>query len=270
MTRRSLISVCFLVVGTTPLVLGGTTATFDLTGTNNGANMGGVYTSPYFAKITTGTTTVSTAAICDDFSDDSYIGETWTADLTQYSALNTSTNSSLNNSTVLWQGTTWQGTPTPTILTQAQEYMAAAILTEDLLPIYSTNPTLAGEYGYGIWALTYPSTLPADQSPQHYLDAGVWSTVEALVNTAVAEATGSNPAYNSLSDYSNVQIYSYDSGASLAAGQPTGCGGTCPPPPQEFLVVGMPEPSLDRSLLFYFSAFACLIVFFRRRIPGRR
>lgn len=255
MTRSFFTSVFCLLTCIASCVFGDTTATFNLTGTNSGASIGGVYTSPYFAQITTGATTVSTAAICDDFTDDSYLGETWTADVTSLSSLNT------QNSTVLWHGTSWNGTQ----LTQAQEYMAVAILTEDLLPIYSTQPAIAGDYGYAIWALTFPNES-GQLPPQDYLDTGTWSTVEGYVNTAVADVMGSNSNYNQLSDYSNVTIYSYDSAASAANDQPTGCGDTCPPPPQEFIVVGMPEPSMPLSLLFYFSALAGLVFVFRGRI----
>jgi hypothetical protein len=212
--------------------------------------MGGVYTSPYFANITTGATTVSTAAICDDFTDDSYIGETWTADVTNLASLSTP------NSTVLWQGTTWNGKT----LSQAQEYMAAAVLSEELLPVYASNPTLAGDYGYAIWEL-----LDQSANPLGYLDAQNANIVTGFINSAVNEVTGAKPAVT-LSQFSNVSIYSYDSAASIANGQPTGCGGTCPPPPQEFLVVGMPEPSMGLSLLFYLASLGCIVFVFRRHI----
>jgi len=255
MVRSSITSAFCLFVSVASLAFGNTTATFTLTGTNEGANLGGVYTSPYFASIETGTTTVSTAAICDDFSDDSYLGESWTANVTNYSNL------SSFNSTVMWTGTTWQGQT----LSQAQEYMAVALLTEDLLPIYSSNPTLAGEYGYAVWALTYPDSESGSQSPESYLNSsgipGIWSAVEGLVNSAVTNVVGPGSKV-SLSQFGSVAIYSYDS----AAGLPTGCGNTCPPPPQEFIVVGMPEPSMPLSLLFYFSALTCLVIVFRRRV----
>jgi len=236
---------------------GATTATFTLTDVNNGATLGGVYASPYYATITTDTTSVSTAAICDDFRDDSYVGETWTADVTTLSSLTS------QNSTVLWQGTTWTGGSQPIVLTQAQEYMVAALLTEQLVPLASSNPTLAGEYGYGVWALTDPSANPLGN-----LDSGTAALVTGFVNDAIAEVTGANPTVT-LSDFSNVTIYSYDAAASLAAGQPTGCGGTCPPPPQEFLVVGMPEPSMPYSLIFYLSSAMCLVFVFRKRLVKR-
>jgi len=253
MTYGKLIPVFCLLACFVPYAAGTTTATMDLTGVNNGANMGGVYTSPYFATITTGKTSISTAVICDDFSDDSYIGETWTADVTSLASL-TST-----NSTVKWNGTTWNGTQ----LSQAQEYMAAAVLTEDLLPIYSTNPTAAGEYGYAIWALLDPSA-----SPLSYLTSSEATATTADINSAVAEVTGAHPTVT-LASFGNVQIYSYDAAASAAVGQPTGCGGTCPPPPQEFLVVGMPEPPMAVSLLFYLLSAGAVAFVFRKRIVKR-
>jgi hypothetical protein len=224
------------------------TATLQLTGTNGGANLGGVYTSPYFATITTGSTTISSAVICDDFADDSYLGETWTADVTHLSDL-----SSPNS--LKWQGTTWQGQT----LTQAQEYMAAALLVEDLLPVYSTDAYKAGEYGFAIWALLDPA-----DNPLGYIgNSNTVSQVKTYINSAVAEVSGSSAT--TLSQFSNVNIYTYDSALSLAAGQPSGCGG-CAPSPQEFIAVSMAEPPAPLLLLFYFSIASGLVFVFRRRM----
>jgi hypothetical protein len=241
---------------------GAVTATMTLTGVNNGANLGGIYTSPYFGTVTTGATTISTPIICDDFGDDSYIGETWTADATNLSTLSQAS----NNATLKWQGTTFQGTA----LSQAQEYMAAAILTESLLPIYNTNPTLAGEYGFAVWQLLDPClNVSCTLSPLSYIPTTTAQTVVGLMANAVSQVTGPHPTAQ-LSQFSNVTIYSYDATVSKALGQPTGCGGTCPPPPQEFIVVGMPEPPMALSLAFYLSTLSVIGYFFRRNIIARR
>src|SRR5277367_1307801 len=52
------------------------TVTFNLTGVGSGANLAGVYTSPYTGNVNGGS---SMSVICDDFADDSYVPETWTA-----------------------------------------------------------------------------------------------------------------------------------------------------------------------------------------------
>ena len=54
-----------------------------LTGANSGSQAG-VYTSPYTATIDGAT---GIAVICDDFTSDTYFGETWTANVTNLSIL---------------------------------------------------------------------------------------------------------------------------------------------------------------------------------------
>jgi|ERR1700733_5345188 hypothetical protein len=72
--------------------------TMDLTGVGNGSNADGVYVSPYQGSIWAGaynggnapTTTplYSGYVICDDFADDSYVGDVWDASATNAGALN--------------------------------------------------------------------------------------------------------------------------------------------------------------------------------------
>src|SRR5258708_38726044 len=53
-------------------------ATVSMTLTSAGGNISnGVYVNPYTASING----VSTTVICDDYVDDSYVGESWTADV---------------------------------------------------------------------------------------------------------------------------------------------------------------------------------------------
>src|ERR1700691_2444139 len=55
------------------------TASMDLTGAGSNV-MDGVYIGPYTATING----VSTPVICDDFADESYIGEAWTANISTF------------------------------------------------------------------------------------------------------------------------------------------------------------------------------------------
>ena len=60
-------------------------ATVSMTLTSAGGNISnGVYVNPYTASING----VSTTVICDDYVDDSYVGESWTADVHTLSDLN--------------------------------------------------------------------------------------------------------------------------------------------------------------------------------------
>jgi hypothetical protein len=73
--------------------------TMDLTGVGNGANADGVYVSPYQGSIWNGAYTGGGApttnplynngyVICDDFSDESYVGDVWNATATNAATLN--------------------------------------------------------------------------------------------------------------------------------------------------------------------------------------
>jgi hypothetical protein len=196
--------------------------------------------------------------VCDDFADDSYIGEAWTADVTNLSNL------SSPNATVLWQGTTWQGhDANPSTGIHGGGNPLGEIAAGRLVQSHASGGVRLRDM-----ALTYPSYLPAAKGPSSYLDASTWTTVKNLVDTAVSDVTGAGSTIN-LNDFSTVTIYSYDAVASKIAGQPTGCGGTCPPPPQEFLIVGMAEPSMPLSLLGYVSALAGLVFVFRKHVIRR-
>ncbi len=72
--------------------------TMDLTGVGNGNSADGVYVSPYQGSIWNGaysgdgaptsTPLYSGYVICDDFSDESYVGDVWNASATNASTLN--------------------------------------------------------------------------------------------------------------------------------------------------------------------------------------
>ena len=116
-----------------------------LTGVDHGYVMGNVYVDPYQANIGTQTNVL---VICDDFTDDTWVGESWTA--------NVSTVSSLVNQ----KFTTGQGSSVQ------QDYDAAAWLSEQLLSPttavtsvftnYTTSADFAelqGDISYAIWTI---------------------------------------------------------------------------------------------------------------------
>jgi len=156
-------------------------ALIDVTGTNNGYNEAGVYTSPYFGTITmpgtNGTsTTISTAMICDDYYNNSYLNESWVANITEITSLplTGSTQTPTPNGstpvypTPLYTGTTWNNMQ----LDQAQEYLVVALLASDLMQNcggqtssgchLTADEQTAANYGFAIWDLTNTATTAKD------------------------------------------------------------------------------------------------------------
>ncbi|MHB8540118.1 MAG: PEP-CTERM sorting domain-containing protein [Candidatus Acidiferrales bacterium] len=100
----------------------------QLTGVG-GANQGGVYVAPYDLSINGGT---SIGMICDDFSHDVTVGETWTANINTFANLS---------------NTRFGASDT-------QEYDEAAWLYTQ----YMASPSQAGDINFALWALFTPST----------------------------------------------------------------------------------------------------------------
>jgi len=91
------------------------TAQITLTGVGDAAtvttpNYGGVYVDPYTATVN-GVQNVS--VICDDCSNNSYVNESWTANVTTIGALNSGTNTNtpmFGNNAALYNELAWLGT----------------------------------------------------------------------------------------------------------------------------------------------------------------
>ena len=235
MSTRVVYLVVAALILLTPLAAEPPTVTFALNSPGSGANLAGVYTSPYTGTINGGPTT---NVICDDFADESYVPETWTAYQTSLSSLTSSADPYLN-----WQTSTFSQASS---LTQTQDYQVAAILAIKILQA-STGSTQQKDLSFALWALfdPYGNGNPSDPGALGQLSAyGDTSDINAAIadlNAAIGDlTTGINGQSVSsyLSNY-NVTIYSWDK----AAGAPTGaCGGPCPAP-QEFITVTAPEAS---------------------------
>ncbi len=222
------------------------TTTMMLTGVA-GPVMGGVYTSPYVATIGSA---VGVNVICDDFADDSYVNESWTAYVTPLSSLNTS-------SPVKWKGNAY-GTAAGYSLTQPQAYATEAVLAEELLSqtqATQAGQITAGEYSYAMWGLFDPAAFTY-LSSQSSADTGYAQAAINDLKAAAAQVLTNNltPA-----SFPNVTLYSYDTGAA-------GCGGPCTTPPQEFIAVKMAEPPIWGSLSAYLIVGAGALFAFRRRV----
>jgi hypothetical protein len=235
-----------VLLATGPLAAMPPTVTFNLTGVGSGANLAGVYTSPYTGNIGGGS---SMNMICDDFADDSYVPETWTAYQTSASSLT----SSATDGYLKWQGAT-VGAQT---LNQAQAYTVAAVLAVDILSS-ATGSQAQEDYSYSLWELFDYSGASAQ------LNGYPTDQTNALnyLNGAVAYAFNSANAAQVQADVNATTIYSYDG----SAGTPTGsCNGVCTQP-QEFLAVSMAEPPSTALLGLDLLAVGGLMLFVRRRL----
>ena len=228
------------------------TATFNLTGVGSGANLAGVYTSPYAGKINGGATI---PVICDDFSDESFVPEQWTAYATSLSSLLSGT---ANTSVLKWQSPFLIGSGAAVaMLSQTEAYSAAALLAIDIL---TSTGIAQEEYSFAMWDLFDPGAFALLTSHGFV----PYETVaQNFLNIAVNEAsTGNMTSGSSVSSYlSNytVTIYSYN-------GKGTWCGGGyCPPPPQEFITVSVAEPPSPALLGVDLLGLAGLVLFARRR-----
>jgi hypothetical protein len=210
------------------------TATMKLT--DAGSNiMAGVYVNPYTATIDS----TSMKVICDDLTDDSYIGEEWIADVYHL----TDGAATLQNTQM---GQKW-GTTTGLL----DNYYALAYLSVQLLS--EANAHTAALISFAIWSIFEP-TATTTWLNSHGASADVGAVTTLRNDALAAVAGGVAPNF----DPANVTIYSYKSLIS--------CPNGCAPPPQEFITVKTPEAPVLAMLAFDLTALAALILLvFRRR-----
>lgn len=194
----------------------GQTANIYLTSPGNNV-MNGVYVGPYFATVNG----VSSAIICDDFVDETYNNESWTA--------NINTTSNLN-------GTKW-GTGASALYNEAAHF-AGVMMGLESNPV--ANAQTIGYLSYTIWALFDKSGVEA------WLGSGsaAWNAVSGYLATAGSYAGVAAP--------SNFVLLTPNKS------DPITCpGGYCSPsnPPQEFIAF---VPEGGSSLLYLvFAGLAC-------------
>ncbi|HEY1220185.1 MAG: hypothetical protein ABSE42_17905 [Bryobacteraceae bacterium] len=195
-----------------------------LTGVGNGFVMGGVYVSPYVATING----VSTYIICDDFTTDVSMDESWVANDNSLSSVSSSGPQKFTTSD--WSPYTIQ-----------QEYGAAAILAEDVMTNMG-NSTLAGEYSYAIWTLFDPSAI--DGYGGNNLTSGEQTAVNSFRSAALTAAASGGAAGLDVSIYTPNPLTAS----------------------QEYLVVTTPEASLPATLGVELFALVGVIFLMRRRL----
>lgn len=200
--------------------------------TNPGNNvLAGVYVGPYYATIGS---TQNVPVICDDFYDETYVNQQWTANVT----------------TVASGDTTW--------LTQREglnpaqqsaDYAEAAFLAEKLMNPATTCPATqadcTGDIQFAIWSIfdsSQPfSLLRANDLSNDLSNATYW------LNFASAAF---NDRQISPSQYSNVLVYSPAQGGSS----------------QEFIMVQTPEPGLASLLGVDLMTLVGVVFLVRRRL----
>ncbi|MGH9395849.1 MAG: hypothetical protein ACRD18_03225 [Terriglobia bacterium] len=99
--------------------------------------MGGVYVGPYTATING----VSTPVICDDFMDDTHVGESWNANVSTFPSLsNVHFEQGQSDQTKLYDEAAW-------------------LILQMTAPANASNPSTVGNIQYAIWAIFDPSAL---------------------------------------------------------------------------------------------------------------
>jgi hypothetical protein len=212
-----------------------------LTGVGDGATLGDVYVDPYTATVG-GATNVS--VICDDWSNNTYLNESWSATSLSATSVGTSGTPMFGNNQTLYNEVT---------------YLASGLMAN------STNPTDQTEYSFAIWALTYGANGTVEESPAplaYLAEYGSSSEYQATL-VLICEAEGGYCAANGLT-YSGEGNYN-SAGWEILTPVPGTSNPSADGTPQEFLTyVSTPEPSTILMLVFGIGGLLLL----KRRQPS--
>lgn len=227
--------------------------TMTLTGVGDSATLGNVYVDPYTATVG-GSTGVS--VICDDWSDNTYLNETWQANATTLSSVTSSSPVFFKPS-----GSTTQ-------LYDELSYLGTLLMQN------SNDPTSQIEISFAMWELTYPyASNPEVPGPSVYLSQHGTTDEINMVATLLNQAANAGSSYTA-----GWTILTPTSTAPTCSGKP------CPTaPPQEFLVYnlnngngngetggggGTSAPESSATVLFGADMLGLLglVVVFRRRL----
>jgi hypothetical protein len=207
------LAIAAAVIVFAPNALADNTTSMDLVSAGSNVYDNAVYIGPYYADI--GGSSTATPVICDDYNDESYIPESWTAYTTNEANVATATaplkwgdNQSLYNE---------------------MSYLANQLMANQ------SNPAVADAIQFAIWELGVQSA--GGSITDLPLPGG--STCTGAFNATVTACWLNQAVANYASTiFSDVTIYSFDQCTNTASSP---CSSTNPP--QEFLVVTTPEPS---------------------------
>jgi len=221
------------------------TTAVTITGVGDGSSVTnpsyfGVYVDPYTATVGG---VANTNVICDDWSDNTFVGESWTANVSTVASV-----SSGNMTPIFAPAASKIASP----LTPGQLYDEVAWLATQLLA-NPTNSTNQAEVSFAIWELTY-SYAPTPQMP----DPKTFLSGSPNGSTYQNAISGSN----GLLAQAAAAVNSGYSGAGWEILTPV--AGT-PGPPQEFLVY---TPESSAMILFSADMLGLLglVIVFRRRL----
>ena len=215
--------------------------TFTITGGNpNNYSMGGVYISPYQGTITNGASTYSGFVICDDFTDEVTVPETWQTDSSTVGTSGATNGMFESNSysyTVSGNTFSYSG---------AQGYNAAAWLADQLLTNGNYNNQIqAAELSFAIWTVFDPGAINDVTGIGALTQSQVENQVVADIKTALSDGTYT--------------------GSTVTVWTPTSWTGDASRP-QEFLTVQTPEASVLANLAVDLTALLGAILVVRRRL----
>jgi hypothetical protein len=200
--------------------------------------MDGVYVDPYYATVNG---VANTLVICDDYADNSFVGEAWTANIYNSSQLSETRNTEK-----------WDLTPAQ----QTQDYNEAAYLSLELMSAFASGDKLAqGEITFAIWGVFDPTAIPS---------LTAWNSADGLA--AQGYLNGAEAQTYTVNEFPQVGIYSPNLSDSITCN-----GGTClTAPPQEFLIVHAAEAPAPVVLGFDLVSALCVAFMLRRRlVPAR-
>lgn len=253
--QKRILSVAVLILGT--LILLQPTAMADpiamwLTNSPAGANMGGVYTSPYQFEVydMSGQSGFSFPLLaCDDFTTDISFHDEWLAhESTLAQVTDTPPPQKFPGGTVTDPDPAYTSLA-GTVYTAEELYFAAGVLADELLELPQADTTEQGYYSYAIWQIFDPKAYKGLNEAYTNLDyAGNNWAISTVMESALALALANkgDPSklnftldiYTACSDRDNTAVMiTSPSQLPTCGAVGNGSGGS-----QEFLGIPNPQP----------------------------
>lgn len=230
---------------------------------NTGYTEGGVYTSPYNISVN-GT---PMQLICDDFTTDISIGESWGTTATTITTIDSATVAGLKFDSAPYNANILGGTGDV-----VQDYAVAAVLAGELLSLPNTDTADAGALSFALWdvfdSTLLGSTYGSMSDPYGTITNPQWTAAMNYLTNAIGavdgQMTGGSANLNpilGLQSGGSVNLSSLGI-SSLTAYTPTPNAGVA----QEFLTVTTPEASMPVLMAVDLLGFMVLVGFLRKRM----